>query len=259
MNLGRGLTPFVRGFFKHHGNLRCNSKSWCEFEFYGFLETSKNVPEFSRRFGGRSNTFIEFASTNVCPAVVYVSHEKGIGGSGIIIDSEGTVLTPACAGFSLDSRSKINISLHDGREFSGTILESNEDHDLTLLKIQSEIPLPTTTFDYLKDYKGRGLISFHRLPIRRAYPRPSSQNELDNEGNLMLSDEEFMSKIDINNIHLGRCGGPIVTLDGDVVGICTDINMIWPRANGDYYGTINAMEIDEALCKVGYRKKCCWS
>ncbi|KAL0922610.1 hypothetical protein M5K25_006608 [Dendrobium thyrsiflorum] len=255
MNLRRGLTPFLRGFFEHYGNLRCKSKSWCEFECYGFSETSKNVPEFSSRFGGRSNKYIKFATTNVCPAVVYVSHEKGIGGSGIILDSEGTVLTRACSGFSLDSRSKINISLHDGREFSGTILESNEDHDLTLLKIQSEIPLPTTTFDYLKDYKGSGLISFQRLLRRRAYPRPSSQNELDSEGNLMLSDEEFMSKIDINNFHLGRCGGPIVTLDGDVVGICTEINMIRPRANGDYYGTINAMEIEEALCKVGYRKK----
>ncbi|KAH0465034.1 hypothetical protein IEQ34_005137 [Dendrobium chrysotoxum] len=209
MNLKRALTPFLRGFVElYYGDLRCKSSYWCEFERYGFSETSKDVSEFSSRFGGRTNDLIKFATKNVCPAVVYVSHEKGIGGSGIIIDSDGTVLTRACTGFSLDSRSKIIISPHDGIEFLETFLESNEDHDLTLLK-----------------------------------------------GNLRLSDEELMSKIDIYNFHLGRCGGPIVTLDGDVVGICTQINMIWPHANGDYYGTINAMDIEEALSKVGYRKK----
>ncbi|PKU77360.1 putative protease Do-like 14 isoform X2 [Dendrobium catenatum] len=255
MNLRRAVTPFLRGFFEHKGNWRCTSGSWCEFECYGFSEASKNVPEFSSRFGGRSDDFIKFATENVCPAIVYVTHKKGIGGSGIIIDSDGTVLTRACSNFSLDSRSKINISLNDGRKFLGTILESNEDHDLTLLKIQSEIPLPTTTFDYLEDYKGSELISFEHLLSRRAYPRPSSQNEVNKEGNLMLSDEEFISKLDYKNFHLGRCGGPIVTLDGDVVGICTQIDMMWPLGNGDYCGNINAMGIEEALCKVGYRKK----
>lgn len=45
----------------------------------------------------------------------------GIGGSGIIIDSEGTVLTPACAGFSLDSRSKVSF-LHYSFDFKNNQL-----------------------------------------------------------------------------------------------------------------------------------------
>ncbi|KAI0519385.1 hypothetical protein KFK09_006831 [Dendrobium nobile] len=157
-------------------------------------------------------------------------YRLGIGGSGIIIDSDGTVLTHACSNFSLDSRSK-----------------SNEDHDLTLLKIQSEIPLPTTTFDYLEDYKGRELISFEHLLSRRAYP---SQNEVNKDGNLMLSDEEFISKIDYKNFHLR---GPMAWGKG-----------IWLGWRGTSFGSAVVMRLGggvdtrrggDGVRRVGRKKK----
>ncbi|KAI0519388.1 hypothetical protein KFK09_006834 [Dendrobium nobile] len=185
MNLRRAVTPFALGLFKHKGTWRRTSGSWCEFEPYGFPETSKKEEDkpnkIYRRFGPRSDSFVKFSTANVCPVVVIVSAEKRNGGSGIIIDSNGTVLTHARNIFSPDFKSKINVSLHDRRKFSGTILEVNEDHDLALLKIQSEIPLPTTMFGSLGNYKARELISIHRLIRKKAYPRTSSQNEVDEE------------------------------------------------------------------------------
>ncbi|KAI0519406.1 hypothetical protein KFK09_006852 [Dendrobium nobile] len=167
------------------GTWRHTSGSWCKFEPYGFPETSKKEEDkptkIYRRFGPRSDSFIKFSTANVCPAVVIVSPEMGNGGSGIIIDSNGTILTHASNIFSPDFTSKINVCLHDRRKFSGTILEINEDYDLALLKIQSEIPLPTTMFGTLGNYKARELISIHRLLREKAYPRTSSQNEVDEE------------------------------------------------------------------------------
>ncbi|PKU77362.1 putative protease Do-like 14 isoform X2 [Dendrobium catenatum] len=260
MNLRGAVTPFALGLFKHKGTWRRTSGSWCKFEPYGFPETSKKEEDkpskIYRRFGPRSDSFVKFSTANVCPAVVIVSAEKRNGGSGIIIDSNGTVLTHARNIFSPDFNSKINVSLHDRRKFSGTILEVNEDHELALLKIQSEIPLPTTMFGSLGNYKARELISIHRLIREKAYPRTSSQNEVDEEDNLMLVDEEFKSTMDYEKFSLG-CGGPIATLDGEVVvGISTEIDIIYPHlCYSGSYGTINAMGIEEALSKVGYPKK----
>ncbi|KAI0519389.1 hypothetical protein KFK09_006835 [Dendrobium nobile] len=77
----------------------------------------------------------------------------------------------------------------------------------------------------------------------------------DHSDNLMLVDEEFKSTLDYGKISLGR-GGPIATLDGEVVvGISTEIDIIYPLHYSGCYGTINAMGIEEALSKVGYPKK----
>ncbi|KAH0464802.1 hypothetical protein IEQ34_004905 [Dendrobium chrysotoxum] len=259
MNLRRAVTPFSLGLFKYKGTWGCTSGSLCRFEPYRFSESSKKEEDKAsiiyRRFGPRSDSFIKFPTGNVCPAVVVVSPEKEPGGSGIIIDSNGTVLTLARNIFSLDSRSKINVSLHDRRTFSGTILEVNEDYDLALLKIQSEIPLPTIMFGSLGNYKRRELISIERLFRKKAYPRTSNQNEVDEEDNWMLSGEEFIPRLLYEKFYLGNCGGPIVTLDGELVGISTEIRLLISLHNHGSYGTIDAMGIEEALCSVGYTEK----
>ncbi|KAL0922594.1 hypothetical protein M5K25_006590 [Dendrobium thyrsiflorum] len=261
MNLRRAITPFALAFFKHNDTWRRTSGSWREVEPYGFSETSKKEEDKAtktyRRLWPPLDSFIKFpsAKANICPAVVIVSTEKGTGGSGVIIDSNGTVLTNARNIVSPNFRRKINVSLHDRRKFSGTILEVNQYHDLALLKIQSKIPLPTTMLGSLGNYKERELISIHRLLRKKAYPRTSSQNEVDEEGNLMMSDEEFRSALDNGNFSLGNCGGPIVTLDGEVVGISTEIRLIKSLHNIATCGTIKAMGIEEALSNVGYKEK----
>ncbi|XP_028551815.1 putative protease Do-like 14 [Dendrobium catenatum] len=198
-----------------------------------------------QRYGASSDSFIKFSTENVCPAVVTVSPEKGRdsygrssklrdGGSGIIIDSDGTVLTQARNVFSPVFRGKVNVSLHDRRKFSGNILKVNKYHDLALLKIQSEIPLPTIMFGSLGNYKRSELISVERLFREKDYPRISSPNDVGEEGN---------------------CGGPIVTLDGELVGISTKIRLLKSLHNDASFGTIDAMGIEEALSNVGYTRK----
>ncbi|KAL0922612.1 hypothetical protein M5K25_006610 [Dendrobium thyrsiflorum] len=290
MNLRRAVTPFSLGLLKYKGTWGCTSGSLCGFEPYRFSESSKKEEDKAsiiyRRFGPRSDSIIKFPTGNVCPAVVIVSPEMGTGGSGIIIDSNGTVLTLARNIFSLDSRSKIIVSLHDRRKFSGAILEVNEDYDLALLKIQSEIPLPTIMFGSLENYKRRELISIERLFRKKAYPRTSGQSEVDEEDNLMLSSEEFIPRLLYEKFYLslagtrflpmlsksanvllfyeimalqilihGNCGGPIVTLDGELVGISTEIRLLRSLHSYGSYGTIKAMGIEEALCNVGYKGK----
>ncbi|KAI0519383.1 hypothetical protein KFK09_006829 [Dendrobium nobile] len=199
-----------------------------------FVEEEDKATKYFQRYGASLDSFIKFSTENVCPAVVTVSPEKGDGGSGIIIDSDGTVLTQARNIFSPVFRGKINVGLHDRRKFSGTILKVNKHHDLALLKIQSEIPLPTIMFGSLGNYKRSELISVERLFREKDYPRISSPNDVGEEGN---------------------CGGPIVTLDGELVGISTKIRLLKSLHNDASYGTIDAMGIEEALSNVGYTRK----
>ncbi|PKU77078.1 Putative protease Do-like 14 [Dendrobium catenatum] len=286
MNLKRIVTPFALGLFKHKGSWRQTSGAWCTFEPYGFPETSKSSIRYScqklsfspfclslflipivsveeedkatkifQRYGASSDSFIKFSTENVCPAVVTVSPEKGDGGSGIIIDSDGTVLTQARNVFSPVFRGKVNVSLHDRRKFSGNILKVNKYHDLALLKIQSEIPLPTIMFGSLGNYKRSELISVERLFREKDYPRISSPNDVGEEAKLMLSGEEIIPRWKYEQFYLGNCGGPIVTLDGELVGISTKIRLLKSLHNDASFGTIDAMGIEEALSNVGYTRK----
>ncbi|KAH0460543.1 hypothetical protein IEQ34_011206 [Dendrobium chrysotoxum] len=120
MNLRRAVTPFLRGLSTSKGSWRCTTGSWCEFELSGFSETSKIYVQRGGR-EGRPLTFV------------------GIGGSGIVIDSKGTILTLARNIFSLYSRSKEPPFLS-----SGEAREQDSSASLTQLWIPLRSPTPRT-------------------------------------------------------------------------------------------------------------------
>lgn len=86
------------------------------------------------------------------PSTVYVSTTGVVGGffqqqfasgegSGVIISSDGYIITSASV---VLSGSEINITLSDGREFPATIIGSNAQTDIAVLKIEEENLTPAT-------------------------------------------------------------------------------------------------------------------
>lgn len=99
--------------------------------------------------GGNS---IANAAAAVGPAVVNISSTQDTHGwvsigSGTIIDPDGTILT--CAHVVVDFQStkavlrgKVSVTLQDGREFEGVVLNSDRHSDIAVVKIKSKTPLP---------------------------------------------------------------------------------------------------------------------
>ncbi|CAL9039780.1 unnamed protein product, partial [Musa banksii] len=144
------------------------------------------------------------AAAAACPALVHVSVAQGPYGSGTIIDPDGTILTSAsCVAESLNSRkvskSKIGVTLQDGRELEGTVVIADFLSDIAIVKIQSETPLPTARIG-----------SSSKI-------RPGDQV-------IALGTPQALQNTITSGIVRcvnGSLGGPLVNLDGEVVSVNT--------------------------------------
>ncbi|PIA61507.1 hypothetical protein AQUCO_00300788v1 [Aquilegia coerulea] len=171
------------------------------------------------------------AAAMVAPAVVNLSLIQGFYGvkigksaSGTIIDSDGTILT--CAHAIMDgSRSvhkgKIDVTLQDGRTFEGTVVNADFHSDIAVVKISSKTPLPTAKLGSSNKLRpGDWVLSVgcpHSLQntvtagIISCIDRKSSDLGLGG-----MRREYLQTDCPINS---GNSGGPIVNLNGEVVGV----------------------------------------
>lgn len=150
--------------------------------------------------------------SRVKPAVVYIE-TKNSSGSGMIIDSEGYVLTNAHV---VAGVSSARISLQDGRTVTGLVTGRNENIDVALLKI----PVVNAPHTSLGDSTGvrqgdevftlgfpfgiKGDVSFKEGTISRRI----------NDGSVSYFETSA-------EIHPGNSGGPLVNRSGKVIGINT--------------------------------------
>ncbi|WCJ43117.1 Trypsin family protein with PDZ domain [Euphorbia peplus] len=174
------------------------------------------------------------AAATVGPAVVNISvpYElygilagKSVG-SGAIIDPDGTILT--CAHVVADlrgrkaiSKGKVEVTLQDGRTFKGTVLNFDLHSDIAIVKIESKTPLPAAKLGsssrlrpgdwvlalgcphFLQNTVTAGIVS--------CVDRKSSDLSLGG-----MQREYLQTDCAIN---AGNSGGPLVNVDGEVVGV----------------------------------------
>lgn len=146
------------------------------------------------------------------PAVVYIRTSTGAG-SGMIIESSGTILTNAHVVFGVD---EAEIKLTDGRILLATVMGRDEALDVALLKVQGD-NLPTVelgdsslvqqgdeVFTLGYPFGLEGDVSFKEGTISRTF--------IDAEGTYFETSAE---------IHPGNSGGAMVNDRGIVVGINT--------------------------------------
>jgi len=150
-----------------------------------------------------------------------VPREQGVLGTGFIIDAEGYILTNDHV---VDSATDIKVVLNDQREFEARLVGHDERSDLALLKIDAR-KLPTLSLaanDNLKvgqwvvaigspyglDYSASaGIVS----AIGRAIPSAHTEST-------------YVPFIQTDlAINPGNSGGPLFNLDGEVVGINSQI------------------------------------
>ncbi|CAK9314979.1 unnamed protein product [Citrullus colocynthis] len=174
------------------------------------------------------------AAADVGPAVVNISVSHGIYGiasaksmgSGTIIDKDGTILT--CAHVVTDfhgpraaSKGKVEVTLQDGRTFEGTVMNADFHSDIAIVKINSKTPLPMAKLGSSSKLRPGDWVVAIGCPL-------SLQNTV--TAGIVSCVDRKSSDLGLGGmrreylqtdcaINVGNSGGPLVNVDGEVVGV----------------------------------------
>jgi S1-C subfamily serine protease len=174
--------------------------------------------------------------------------EAGVG-SGVVIIDDGTILTNLHV---VAGARRIGVEFSDGTESEATLIGAQPENDLAVIKAQT-LPddLPAATLRSTSDLKpgdeviavgfpfgiGPSVSSGVISGLRRQYHSPEGKRVLTN---LIQFDAAA---------NPGNSGGPLVTMDGAVVGIVTGI--LNPTSQRVFVGIGFAVPIENAAAAVG--------
>jgi S1-C subfamily serine protease len=158
------------------------------------------------------------AAAIVAPAVVQIGTTSGVG-SGVIYDASGLILTAAHV---IEGSSEVTIRLADGNTLIGTVLGSHELSDIGVVKIDTDLALPTASLANGSD------IAVGQVAV--AVGSPFGLDQTVTAGIVSATDRILrdgpndvpMVQTDAA-INPGNSGGPLVNLAGQVIGINSQI------------------------------------
>lgn len=158
-------------------------------------------------------------------------------GSGFIISSDGDVLTNAHV---VEGASEIIVRTSDRREFVATVVGTDKRSDLALLKVEGE-DLPTVTLGSAKGLKVGEWVLAIGSPF--GFEHSATAGIVSAMGRSLPS-ENYVPFIQTDvAINPGNSGGPLFNLDGEVVGVNSQI---YSRTGG-FMGLSFAIPIDVAM------------
>lgn len=139
-------------------------------------------------------------------------------GSGFIITSDGYILTN---NHMIDGAEKVNVELSDGRKFTAEIIGTDPDSDLALVKIDAgNLPyLEMADSDALE--VGEWVLAIGN-PLGLSHTVTAGIVSAKGRSGFGLATLENFIQTDAA-INFGNSGGPLINLDGQVVGINTAI------------------------------------
>jgi serine protease Do len=138
-------------------------------------------------------------------------------GSGVIVDSSGLVITNNHV---IDGATEIEVKTDDGKEYPAKVLGTDARLDIAVLKIEREGPFPSARLGNSDDLR----VGMFVLAIGTPFNPQLSQtvtmgivSALSRSGLGIEQVEDFIQTDAA--INKGNSGGPLVNLDGEVVGI----------------------------------------
>src|SRR5690606_7914493 len=192
----------------------------------------EQVPEFLKKF------FDGFEEAPQMPS------QPESSGSGFIIEEDGYILTNRHV---VDGADRIIVRLSDRRELEATLVGQDPRSDLALLKVEAE-DLPTVKIGSSDKLK----VGEWVLAIGAPFGFDSSVTAgIVSAKGRSLPSENYVPFIQTDvAINPGNSGGPLFNLDGEVVGINSQII----SRNGGYMGLSFAIPIDMAMDVVAQLK-----
>lgn len=172
-------------------------------------------------------------------------HKQRSGGSGVIVDREGYILTNNHV---VEGADKIKVKLNDGREFTATIKGQDPRTDLAVIHINAK-DLPVATLgDSDKIEVGEWAIAIGN-PFGLEHTVTVGVISAKGRSGLGTGTYEDFIQTDAS-INPGNSGGPLVNIDGEVIGI--NAMIIQPGTGIGFAIPINmAKQILNDLIKTG--------
>ncbi len=182
-------------------------------------ESNFPFEEFFRYFGEQdNNTPRRRQQQPQQPQQREFKYHQGGMGSGIIIDTEGHILTNNHV---VDNVDEIKITLTDKRSFDATIIGTDPKTDLAVIKIKGKVPvdLPIAELGDSDAVRIGDMVLAIGAPF--GYPQTVTHGIISAKGRSTFSGsdnyEDFLQTDAA--INPGNSGGPLVNLEGKVVGI----------------------------------------
>ncbi|MBU1947581.1 MAG: trypsin-like peptidase domain-containing protein, partial [Candidatus Eisenbacteria bacterium] len=160
------------------------------------------------------------------PGRIYREEIPGLG-SGVIINSEGLILTNAHV---VNDANQIKVTLTDGRTYDGTLIGSDTNHDLAVVRIEGE-DLPAARIgDSDSLLVGEWvmaignpfafLLNDHQPTVTAGVISATHRDIRPSEDNTAIYKDMVQTDAAVNP---GNSGGPLVNSLGEIVGINTFI------------------------------------
>ena len=168
-----------------------------------------------------SRAFVE-AAKRIKPAVAHIKLGNGATGSGVIVSSNGYILTNNhVAG----AAAEIMVKLSDGREFKARRIGTDPKTDLALIRVDAQNLPYATLGDSSRLEQGEWVIALGS-PFGLAQTMTAGIVSATGRKFGGANDNYIQTDASINP---GNSGGPLVNMKGEVIGINT---MIYSRSGG---------------------------
>ena len=159
-------------------------------------------------------------------------------GSGFILSPDGYIVTNAHVVEDMDS---IVVGLHDRTELPAQIIGKDSRSDIALLKVKADASLPTVKLGDAHKLKVGQWVLAIGSPF--GFERTATQGIISALGRNLPSDNYVPFIQTDAAVNPGNSGGPLFNLDGEVIGVNSQI---YSRSGG-YQGVSFAIPIDVAM------------
>jgi serine protease Do len=160
-------------------------------------------------------------------------------GSGFIVDKTGYIMTNYHV---VEDSSRITVQLHSGEEFLAKIVGMDEETDLAVLKIEAGRELPVVKLGDSEKAKVGDWVLAIGSPFGLSQTVTAgivSQVKRETPYTFEFPKKFIQTDAAINR---GNSGGPLVNMDGEVIGVNSQI----ATSTGDYNGIGFALPINDA-------------
>ncbi|XP_041855286.1 serine protease HTRA1 [Melanotaenia boesemani] len=174
--------------------------------------------------------FIADVVDKIVPAVVHLELFQNVpfssdevfvsSGSGFVVSEDGWIVTNAHV---LSNKQRVKVELKNGAHYDAVVKDVDEKMDIALIKIEPEGPLPVLRLGQSSDMRPGEFVVAVGSPFSLQNTVTTGIISTAHRNGLELgfkdSDMDYIQTDAI--INYGNSGGPLVNLDGDVIGINT--------------------------------------